>query len=119
MEPQIARAFLVRSLNSVQLQSLRNFERSQPVGRYLTAFEIIRDFHIRPEKLVEEQQEGQMVTLWREFQKTLWKQRQIEELRHDVSSKEFQGRTYQEEMHQWEDYAIENYSDASFSALNY
>jgi len=61
----------------------------------------------------------QMKMLWREFEKTLWKQRQIEEKNYAPTIRGFQGKTYHDEIHQWENYAMQNYKDASLSALNY
>lgn len=123
MEPPIARAFLMRLLNSVQIDALRNLERSLPPGRYSMGFEICREYGLAP-KPITEQQEMQMKALWNKYEGILWKQRQIEDKNHEkvcgTSNVGWcQCKTYQEELHQWEDYALQNYKDATMEALSY
>lgn len=126
MEAPIVRAFLLRSLNSVQISNLRAYENSLPRGKYLTGLEICQKFQLRPKPVSEDQQE-QMKLVWQQFEKILWKDRQIEEKHHEVTCAEpiaekaswCNCRSYQEELHRWEDYALEHYKDASLEALSY
>lgn len=49
--------------------------------------------------------EEAMKEVWRQFEKILWKQRQIEE------STLSGWKTFQEEIQQWEDYAFKHYTE--------
>ena len=49
--------------------------------------------------------EESMKETWRQFEKILWKQRQIEE------SNPMERKTFQSEIQQWEDYAFKHYTE--------
>jgi hypothetical protein len=118
MEPMTARALLTLRLSPEQREKLREHEKSLPPGRYLTGFEILRSFPQVKGGEVPEDQTLEIDQLYREWERRiLWKTNELENNRHDRVCIPRTGpwckcRTRQEEVHEWEDWFIDNYDKA-------
>lgn len=113
MEPMTVRVLLAMQLSPEQRGKLRRHERSLPAGRYLQGYEICRLFNLKPSPATE-QDTAMLDDLWKQYERRiLWKVNQIEQKRHDERCGGFAGwckcRTKQEEIHEWEDWALENF----------
>lgn len=106
----IARAFLYRNLSQDQKETVRKVESSLPAGRYLTPYEIAKLFHLSYGEITEVQEQA-MREKWREYEKILWKNRAIEDKRHETfcASEGCSCKTKQIELAEWAEWASENY----------
>ncbi len=116
MHPWVARAFIRRMLSDEQVNKVRDFElRETSSGRLLTGFEVIQMCGLKT-KPVPDYEMVAMTNLHKTWeQKILWKQHQIEDKKHDTICVETpigkwcKCATPASEMHQWENYANNNY----------
>ena len=117
MDTWIARAFLRLSLTREQATELRALENSLPPGRYFSAGEICRKLKLEL-KPKHEAEENAMTDLLTEFQtKILFPQRDYEETLHPKGCEMMscthpwdpRCQTLQQEIQQWEDFAIQFY----------
>ena len=110
MEPMAARALLAISLSPGQREKLRRFERTLPPGRLLQGAEIVRMFGVLP-PTPEEAETEKLKELAKEWERRiLWKKNQIETKNHEtVCAEKCKCRTRQQEIHEWEDWAMQNF----------
>src|SRR3990167_7563540 len=114
MEPMTARALLTLRLSPEQREKLRKHEKTLPPGRYLQGFEICRMFGIKVGEIAEDQI-SELESLYRRWEREiLWKANNIEDKRHGAVCVPTTGawckcRTRQEEIHEWENFSIENF----------
>lgn len=111
-----ARALLAISLSSENRKKLRRYENSLPPGRYLIGAEICKMFQLTPEA-PDEMELAKLDYMWRVYEGIQWKKNKIEEKTHDQMCRNITGtwckcRTRQQEIHEWEDWAIENFDKA-------
>ena len=115
MEPTVARGYLITLLGSAQLRALHKREQELPPGRSLTASEIVRMFRVETGGLVTDLRTDVITDLWNQFEKTLWKNRQIENNLHDTicagtpPGKWCRCKTPQQELADWDEYVKANY----------
>ena len=102
MDFKTARGFLMLSLNSDQITQIRSKELSYPQGRYLTPWEICKLLGTSCGSKTEVEV-AQMEELENKWNHQLWKQRKIEELG------EMKAKSDQEEMHDWDDFVMQNW----------
>lgn len=126
MHPMVARACIAPLLSSEQREKLRKYERSLPPGRYLQGFEICRMLRLKPTTIAEEETD-RIQNLYFEWEKRiLWPINNAENIRHERECRDFVGkneleikpmknnlkwckcRTRQQEVHEWEDWALQN-----------
>lgn len=110
-----ARALLAMQILPEQREKLRKYEKTLPHSRVLQGFEICQLFKLKPTAALETDTDTleRLYRLWE--QKILWKSNKIEEKAHDVrcggtpSGKWCKCRMKQDEVHEWEDWALENF----------
>lgn len=102
MTNRSARAFLMLSLNLDQVTRIKQKELALPPGRCLTPYEISKFFNLKTGPK-DEKQIAQMEALENEFHRQEWKRRKIE----DIERKK--GLSEQEEMHEWDNYVMQNW----------
>lgn len=116
MHPMAARALLAMQLLPEQREKLRKYERTLP--RYLQGSEICQMFKLKPTAAIEMDTETleRLYRLW--DQKVLWKVNKIEEKAHNErcmqtpSGQWCKCRSKADEVHEWEDWALENFGRA-------
>ena len=118
MHPMAARALLAMQLSRGQKENLRSFERTLQPGRYLSGAEICGRFKIKPLPATEEDT-GILESLYRDYEKRIqWKVNELEQKNHDAFCRKTNRedwckcRTRQEEVHEWEDWAADNFGKA-------
>jgi hypothetical protein len=116
MEPMAARALLAIALSSENRKKLRSYEKTLPPGKYLQGGEICRLFKLTP-KTASDEDIRTLEQMWHEYnRRVLWKKNKIEEKRHEVDCvKKCICKTRQEEVHDWEDFAMQNFDKAWIS----
>lgn len=115
---ETARAFIVRTLNDVQIHELRELESRLPLPTlYFTSWQIAKHFQSRRPEVAPEEIDA-MDKLWLEFySKTLYPQQQAEEKIHSTGCTmttchhpfDDRCKTKAQEMWQWEDFVIRHY----------
>ncbi len=97
MEPMHARAFLTRLLSAEQRNDLRAWENRLPPGRSLQGFEIVMRYQLQPKPILE----SQIQWMGETYRKWLTSP--------DNNNNMESTLTHQQKIHQWEDFAIQNY----------
>lgn len=113
MEPMTARALLTLKLSPDQREKLREHEKKLPPGRYLVAMEILQMFNTKIGEVPEEEIHD-IDQLYRRWERDVLQQANgLENERHIQTCGAVEGwckcRTRQEEIHEWEDWILDNY----------
>lgn len=119
VHPMTARACLILKLSQEKLgwkEKLRGYENKLPLGRCLTGFEILMMFRMTG-WTVPDEQSSEIEQLYQRWERDiLWKANNMESNRHEklcagiVKPGEWcKCRTRQEEIHEWEDWILDNY----------
>lgn len=106
MTSKSGRGFLMLLLSKEQIDKVQGKEKQLPEGRYLAPWEISKYFKIKGGEKTD-QQISLMESLEREHNGRIWKDRNLREIG------KMQAKTDWEELHEWDDWVIQNwnYSD--------
>lgn len=103
MTPKAARGFLMLSLSNEQRERVMRRELELPEGRYLLPCEISKFFSLTTGQKTE-QEILAMESLEKDFDKILWKQRKLEDL------KERDPISATQELHQFDEYVVNHWN---------